>query len=593
MDMTDSPDQKSQRRLATILAADVAGYSELMSDDEEGTLARLRHLRGNVVVPTLLAHQGRLVKTVGDGFLIEFSSPVEAVRCAVEIQTAIASSGDQVTGPTLRLRIGINFGDIIIDEDGDIFGDGVNVASRLEQIAAPGGIYLSGKVYEEVRDKLPHDFIDLGEQTIKNIRRPIRVYCLEACHDARHPQLGHRRVLSLPDRPSIAVLPFSNIGGDPEQEHFAYGVVEDITAALSRVRSFFVIARNSSFAYKGRAVSVQQISRELGVRYLLEGSVRRAGHRLRITAQLIDATNGNHLWAEHYDGVAEELFDFQDQITASVVGAIQPSIRAAEVERALRKRPESLDAYDLVMRALPLVWSLERENNREATRLLEEALRLDPAYPLALSLAAWCCGQRVIYNWSDDTQEDTLEALRKAQMAAAMAADDSFTLAVLGAALTITRSFQRAASLLDRALALDPNSAWAWNRRGWLHNYQDKPEAAIPHFERSLRLSPFDPMAFNCDMGIGCAHFIAERYDQSIFWQEKALMAHPSSSWIHRNLAPAYALSGQNAKAQDSVRELLKGYPSITITDITNALVFSPGVLARIAEGLRMAGLPE
>jgi adenylate cyclase len=591
MDMTNPPDQKSQRRLATVLAADVPGYSELMSDDEEGTLARLRYLRGNVVVPTMLAHQGRLVKTVGDGFLVEFSSPVEAVRCAIEIQAAIASSENPDEEAPLRLRIGINLGDIIIDEDGDIYGDGVNVASRLEQIATTGGICLSAKVYEEVRDKLPYDFIDLGEQNVKNIRRPIRVYCLGACHET--PQPRHHRVLPLPDRPSIVVLPFSNIGGDPEQEHFAYGIVEDITAALSRVRSFFVIARNSSFAYKGRAVSVQQISRELGVRYLLEGSVRRAGNRLRITAQLIDGTNGSHLWAEHYDGVAEDLFDFQDQITASVVGAIQPSIRAAEIERALRKRPESLDAYDLVMRALPLVWSLERENNLEAARLLDEALQLDSGYPLALSLAAWCSGQRLIYNWSEDTESDTREALRKAHLAAAMAADDSFTLAVLGAALTITRNFQRAGSLLDRALALDPNSAWAWNRRGWLHNYQDEPEAAIPRFERSLRLSPFDPMAFNCDMGIGCAHFIAERYDQSIFWQEKALMAHPSSSWIHRNLAPAYALSGQTAKAQESVRELLKGYPGITITDITRALVFSPGVLARIADGLRMAGLPE
>jgi adenylate cyclase len=591
MDMTNPPDQKSQRRLATILAADVPGYSELMSDDEEGTLARLRYLRGNVVVPTMLAHQGRLVKTVGDGFLMEFSSPVEAVRCAIEIQAAIASSENPDEEAPLRLRIGINLGDIIIDEDGDIYGDGVNVASRLEQIATTGGICLSAKVYEEVRDKVPYDFIDLGEQVVKNIRRPIRVYCLGACHET--PQTRHHRVLPLPDRPSIVVLPFSNIGGDPEQEHFAYGIVEDITAALSRVRSFFVIARNSSFAYKGRAVSVQQISRELGVRYLLEGSVRRAGNRLRITAQLIDGTNGNHLWAEHYDGVAEDLFDFQDQITASVVGAIQPSIRAAEIERALRKRPESLDAYDLVMRALPLVWSLERDNNLEAGRLLDEALQLDPNYPLALSLAAWCSGQRLIYNWSEDIENDTREALRKAHLAATMAADDSFTLAVLGAALTITRNFQRAASLLDRALALDPNSAWAWTRRGWLHNYQDEPEAAIPRFERSLRLSPFDPMAFNCDMGIGCAHFIAERYDQSIFWQEKALIAHPSSSWIHRNLAPAYALSGQTAKAQESVRELLKGYPGITITDITRALVFSPGVLARIAEGLRMAGLPE
>jgi len=591
--MSGPSDQNAQRRLAAILAADIAGYSGLMSKDEEGTHARLRSLRRDVIVPTLQGRHGRLVKTVGDGFLVEFSSPVEAVRCAVELQEALASSTAQDLARPLQLRIGINLSDIIVDEDGDIYGDGVNVAARLEQIARPGGICLSGKVYEEVRDKLPYEFRDQGEQTFKNIGRPVHVYCIKEDLEAAGALQELPRPLSLPDRPSIAVLPFSNISGGPEQEHFADGVVEDITAALSRVRSFFVIARNSTFTYKGRAVSAQQISRELGVRYLLEGSVRRAVDRIRISAQLIDATTGMHLWADHYDGVVEDLFDFQDRITASVVGAIQPSIRAAEIERAKRKRPESLDAYDLVMQALPLVWSLDQENNREASRLLEEALRLDPNYPLALSLDAWCRGQRAVYNWTEDAQEETREALLRAQAAVAMSSDDPFTLAVLGAALTITRDFRPAALILDRALALDPNSAWAWNRSGWLRDYQDEPETAIQHFERALRLSPFDPMAFNCDMGIGCAHFIAGRYDQAVAWQEKALMAHPSSTWIHRNLAAAYALSGQTGKARESVKELLKSYPGLTISAVTGAMVFSGPVLERIAEGLRLAGLPE
>jgi adenylate cyclase len=564
-----------------------------MSKDEEGTLLRLRRLKREVVAPTIQAHLGRLVKTTGDGFLIEFPSPVEAVRCAVEMQEALAAVATEDPSTTLRLRIGINLCDIIIDEDGDIYGDGVNVASRLEQIAAPGGICLSGKVYEEVKDKVSYEFQDMGEQQVRNIARPIRIYCLNQIQDTIDATSEHHQALALPDRPSIAVLPFTNISGDPEQEHLADGIVEDITAALSRVRSFFVIARNSAFAYKGRSVSLRQISRELGVRYALEGSVRRVGNRVRISAQLIDATTGEHLWAEHYDGVVEDLFDFQDQITASVVGAIQPSIRAAEIERAKRKRPESLDAYDLVMRALPLIWSLERENNLEASKLLEEAQRLDPHYPLALSLAAWCHGQRVVYNWTPNPDEERQEALRLAQIAASLASDDPFTLTVLGAALTITREHRRAAAVLDRALALDPNSAWAWNRSGWLHNYQDDPETAIRHFERSLRLSPFDPMAFNCDMGIGSAHFIAGRYDQSIAWQEKAIMAHPGSAWIHRNLAPAYALAGEKAKAAESVRELLKAYPGMTISDIAGALAFSPRVMERIAEGLRIAGLPE
>ncbi|MGO4705417.1 adenylate/guanylate cyclase domain-containing protein [Microvirga sp. 2MCAF38] len=591
--MASAPDGKAQRRLAAILAADVAGYSGLMSKDEEGTLLRLRTLRREVIEPTIRSHQGRLVKTLGDGFLVEFSSPVEAVRCAVEVQDALVGDLAERLGCKLQLRIGINLGDIIIEDDGDIYGDGVNVASRLEQMATPGSICLSGKVYEEVRDKLSYDFADLGEQRVKNIARPVRVYGLHERAGAHDTPNDMSLGLPLPDKPSIAVLPFNNMSGDLKEEHFADGIVEDIIAALSRVRSFFVIARNSTFTFKGKAVNIQQVGRELGVRYVLEGGVRRAGDRLRITAQLVDATTGGHLWAEHYDGTAEDVFDFQDKITASVVGAIQPSIRAAEIERARRKRPDNLDAYDLVMRALPHVWALERGANREAMRLLGEALRLDPNYPLALSLAAWCRGQLVVYNWSENIEEDKRETLRQAQAAAALASDDPLVFTVLGAALTITHEYQRAATMLERSLALDPNSAWAWNRSGWLRNYLDDPDTAVQHFERSLRLSPFDPLAFNCDMGIGCAHFIAGRYEQAILWQEKALIESPSSLWIHRNLVPTYALAGQHEKAQWSMRELLKAYPTLRISDVLNALVFSKSVNDRIGEGLRLAGLPE
>ena len=590
--MSSPSDQTAHRRLAAILAADVAGYADLMSRDEEGTLGLLRKLRREVIEPGIRSHHGRLVKTVGDGFLVEFSSPVEAVRCAVDFQEALTALAATEPDKPLQLRIGINLGDIIIEEDGDIYGDGVNVACRLEQMATSGGICLSGKVYEEVRDKLAYDFSDRGEHRFKNIARPIKVYCLLAGSDGSPAPADFHPVPML-DRPSIAVLPFTNMSKDPEQEYFADGVVEDIIAALSRFRSFFVIARNSTFVYKDRAVRVQQIGRELGVRYVLEGSVRRSGRRVRITAQLVDALTGVHLWAEHYDGVIEDVFDLQDMITASVVGAIQPSIRAAEIERARRKRPESLDAYDLVMQALPSVWSLEYDANREATRLLEKALRLDPTYPMALSLAAWCRGQRVVYNWSTNIAEDKRETLRQAQVATALAPDDPFILTVLAAALTLTHEHQRAIAMLDRALALDPNSAWGWNRSGWLHNYQNDPEVAIQHFERSLRLSPFDPMAFNCDMGIGCAHFIAKRYEQAAVWQEKALMAKPTAAWIHRTLAPAYALAGDMEKARESVAELLKTYPEIAISDVLKAMAFSKEVMGRFAEGLRMGGLRE
>src|SRR5918994_1379351 len=423
--MSSPSDQTAHRRLAAILAADVAGYSDLMSKDEEGTLTLLRKLRREVIEPRIRSHHGRLVKTSGDGFLVEFSSPVEAVRCAVSFQEALTALAATEPAKLLQLRIGINLGDIIIEEDGDIYGDGVNIASRLEQLAFPGGICLSGKVYEEVRDKLHYDFSDKGEHRFKNIARPIKVYCLLAGSDGSSAS-GELHSLPLLDRPSIAILPFTNMSKDPEQEYFADGVVEDIIAALSRFRSFFVIARNSTFVYKNRAVSVQQIGRELGVRYVLEGSVRRSGRRVRITAQLVDALTGVHLWAEHYDGAVEDVFDLQDRITASVVGSIQPSIRTAEIERARRKRPENLDAYDLVMRSLPYVWALEYEANKEAARLLDKALLLDPGYPLAVALAAWCRGQRIVYNWSKDLQEDKRETLRQAQMAAGLAHEDPF-----------------------------------------------------------------------------------------------------------------------------------------------------------------------
>jgi adenylate cyclase len=591
--MSSPSDQTAQRRLAAVLAADVVGYSDLMSRDEEGTLSRLRDLRRQVIEPRIHSHHGRLVKTIGDGFLIEFASPVDAVRCAVDLQEAVAKRSGKADAAPLQLRVGINLGDIMVEEDGGIFGDGVNVASRLQKLALPGGICLSGKVYDEVKGKLSYAFEDRGEHQFKNIGRAIRVFCLLEGMDTAQWSGGHRSSGSHTEGPSIAVLPFVNISKDPEQEYFADGIVEDIIAALSRFKSVLVIARNSTFVYKARAVSVQQIGRELGVRYVLEGSVRRSGKRIRITAQLVDAVTGAHLWAEHYDGVVEDVFDLQDQITASVVGSIQPSIRAAEIERARRKRPENLDAYDLVMRALPHVWALEYEANKEAARLVDKALLLDPGYSLAMALAAWCRGQRIVYNWSKNLQEDKRETLRQAQAAAALAHDDPFILTVLGAALTITREFQRATSMLERALSLDPNSTWAWNRSGWLHNYHDDPEVAIAHFERSLRLSPFDPMAFNCEMGIGCAHFIARRYDLASQWQEKALVGKPSATWIHRTLAPAYALAGALDKAQESVGELVKGYPEIRIFDITQAMAFSSEVMSRFAEGLRQAGLPE
>jgi adenylate cyclase len=472
----------------------------------------------------------------------------------------------------------------------------VNIAARLEGLAEPGSVYISEAAHAYVRRSLTLAADDLGLQEVKNMDEPVRVFRVRASASppvGSVPAIRPTQTLPIPNKPSIAVLPFTNMSGDPEQDYLADGVVEEITAALSRVRSFFVIARNSAFAYKGKAVDVRQVSRELGVRYVLEGSMRKSGNRLRIVAQLIDATTGAHIWAEQYGGRIEDVFDLQDQITASVVGAIQPSIRAAEIERAKRKRPDSLDVYDLVMRALPEVWSLNKDANARAMGLLEQALQLDSSYPMALALLAWCRGQRAVYNWSTTIEEDRYEALRLAETASVLAADDPFVLTVLGAALTITKEFTAAAKMLDTATRLDPNSSWAWNRSGFLRNYLGDPETAIHHFERAIRLSPFDPMVFNSEFGIGLAHFIAGRYERAIEFYEKGLISNPKAAWIHRHLAPAYVLVGQEEKAKASVRKLLESYPDITVSAARMAMVFQGEVLDRICDGLGRAGLPH
>jgi adenylate cyclase len=580
----------TSRRLAAIVFGDVVGYSRLIGADENGTLDRLRSIRAEVIDPLLARHRGRVVSTRGDGILAEFVSVVDALRCACEVQDQMADRNKGLSPASkIEFRIGINVGDIVVEND-DIFGDGVNVAARLEALAEPGGICVSSRVQEDVVGRLDLTFDDLGERALKNIARSIRVYSVRKVSSV---PLSSEPALPLPDKPSIVILPFQNMSGDPNQEYFADGVVEEITAALSRVRDFFVIARNSAFTYKGKAVSAQQVSRELGVRYLIEGSVRRAGNRVRITAQLIDAPSGNHLWADRYDGAVTDIFDLQDQITASVVGAIQPSVRWAEIERSRRKRPESLAAYDLVLRAYPSVWSLERAANAEALKLLGQAIAIDPDYPLALSLAAWCHAQQSVYNWAKDPESARDQALRLAQSAAALSGDDPTVLTVLGAAQTIMGKHEVAARLLEKALLLDPNSAWAWNRSGWLQSYLDRPDVSIEHFERSLRLSPFDPMNFNAFIGIGSAHFAACRYSDAVLWFEKGLLDHPDATWAYRNLIPAYALLGRDADARRGLSLLLRDYPDLTVSKIISALVFSQPTLCRMAEGLRRAGLPE
>jgi len=581
--------ERVERRLTAILAADVAGYSRLVGEDEEGTLAQLKGHRRALVDPQIAKHRGRIVKTTGDGMLAEFASVVDALRCAVEIQRGMAERNSALA-PARRIefRIGINVGDIVAEGD-DIFGDGVNVAARLEGVSQPGGICVSARVQEDAEGKLDVAFEDMGEQHLKNIARPVHAFRVRLTGAAA----ALPATLELPDKPSIAVLPFDNMSGDHAQAYLTDGIVEAITAALSRIRSFFVIARNSAFTYKGHAVNVRDIGRELGVRYLLEGSVQKAGNRLRITVQLIETVTGAHVWASRYDGTLDDIFELQDHITEQVAGALQPSIRLAEIERSRRKPPQELGAYDYTMRAMPHVWALEKEESAKALELLDRALAIDPDYPLALSLAGWCHAQRSVYNWAADIPQSQVCAVRLAEKAAELSADDPIVLAVLGAVHTFVRNHGTARVLLERAVALDPNAAWAWSRLGWLDNYSDRPGEAIEKFERAMRLSPLDPMNFNNYVGLASAHEVAEDYDKAVALYRRGLEERPHAVWIYRNLASSLSGAGRMAEAKEAYALMMSSYPDMTVSRYRQAMVFSPTALDRMVENLRKLGLPD
>jgi adenylate cyclase len=578
---------RAERRLAAILAADVAGYSLLMGVDEEGTLAALKACRRELIDPKIAEYRGRVVKTTGDGALVEFASAVDATRCAMEIQQAMAQRNASIPEDRrIEFRIGINVGDIIID-DGDIYGDGVNIAARIETLASPGAICLSDNAYRQVKGKLALDVNDMGEQPLKNIAAPVRVYRVQFSGAA----LTAPPALPIPDKPSIAVLPFDNLSAEPDQGYLADGFVEAITAALSHIRSFFVIARNSAFTYKGRAANVRDVGRELGVAYVLEGSVQKSGSRLRITVQLIETEVGAHVWSARYDGTMEDIFDLQDKITEQVAGALQPSVRIAEIERSRRKRPQDLGAYDYTMRALPHVWKLEKEESAKGLELLDKALEIDPNYPLALSLAGWCHAQRVGYNWADDIAGGKASALALAERAAALSSDDSLVLAVLGAVHTILGNVGTAHVLLERALALDPNDAWAWSRLGWVENLSN-PARAIESFERAFRLSPLDPMNFNNRVGMAFAHQAAQDYDKAVLLYRRALEERPHAAWVYRYLASALAGAGRMEEAKEALVQIMRNYPGLTVTKFRQALPASAAI-DRMADNLRKLGLPD
>jgi adenylate cyclase len=556
---------RAERRLAAILAADIAGYSRLIGADEGGTLERLRALRRELLDPKIAEHRGRLVKTTGDGLLVEFGSVVDALRCTFDVQREMARRNTGVSPDNrIELRIGINVGDIVV-EDGDIFGDGVNVAARLEGLAEPGGICVSARVQEDTAGKLDLAFEDMGEQALKNIARPVRVYRIGP--RVSGPKATGRAAippaLPLPDKPSIAVLPFDNMSGDPEQEYFADGMVEEIITALSRIRWLFVIARNSSFAYKGHAIDVKQVGRELGVRYVLEGSVRKAGNRVRITAQLIDILSGTHLWADRFDGSLEDIFDLQDRVAISVAGVIEPTLQAAEMRRSAARPTTDLSAYDLYLRALAIFFPITKERIFQGLRLFEQAIAIDQHYGPALSWAAICYHLLARDGGVEEPEEARRRASDLARQALEVGDNDPNILASVALVLSYSdEDIGALIALVDRALALNPSSARGWYISGILRNNAGQPDLAIEHLQTSLRLSPRERIGLPLAV-LGIAFLLKRQFDEAAAKLLLAIQDNPGSPPAYRALAACYAHMGRLDEAHAIIARLREITPQI------------------------------
>jgi adenylate cyclase len=577
------------RRLAAILAADVAGYSAMMERDEEGTFARVRALRREVIEPKLAEHQGRLIKTTGDGFLAEFASPIAALKCAIAIQTKMTE------GDPLQLRIGLNLGDVII-EDGDVYGEGVNVSSRLEALAAPGGILVSDKIHREVDGKVEATFEDRGEQQVKNISKPVRAYAVltEAALSGSSSSIEPKR-LPLPDKPSIAVLPFQNMSGDPEQEYFADGMVEEIITALSRFKSLFVIARNSSFTYKNKVVDVKQVGRDLGVRYVIEGSVRKAGGRVRITGQLIDAISGAHLWADKFDGALDDIFDLQDRVSSSVVGAIFPKLQLSEFERAKQKLTNNLTAYDYHLRGLARMYQFRKETFEEALPLFNRAMEADPEFASPYAAAAFWYALRQTFGWTTDRDQSSLNSLALARRALELEDDDAIVLTYAGFMLGFwSDDVEAAAARLERATSVNPNLALAWNYLGWVNTYLGNHADAIEQLEKALRLSPLDPLAFTTETGLGYANFFIGRAGEALKWANTALRGRPEFLPAHRLVMACHSVAGEIELAKTVWVSLRQKDPAQNISKLMHGIPFQRDEDRKnLADCYRLAGVPE
>jgi len=584
-----------RRKLAAILAADVVGFGRLAGADEERTLARLRALRSDLIDPTIAIHQGRVVKRTGDGALVEFRSVVDAVRCAIEVQTAMVERNAGLP-PDRRIefRIGIHLGDVVEEADGDLMGDGVNIAARLEGVAEPGAICLSEDAYRQVRARLEMAISDLGETSLKNVAEPMRLYALRVGPDgAARAGAGAAGApaAAAPERISVAVLPFQNMSGDPAQDYFADGMVEDIITGLARIKWLFVIARNSTFAYKGRAVDVKEAGRELGVRYVLEGSVRQAGSRLRLTAQLIEAETGRHVWADRYDRTLDDVFALQDELTMSVVAALEPSLRQAEIERVKRRRPDSLDAYDLVLRALPHVYTAMPEGASQALGILGDALAKEPDYALAHGFAAWA--HEIRFARGGGREEDRLGALRHAHAALAHGRDDATALALGGFCIGLIGHDRAAArQAFEAAAALSPSTALTYILGSVMAAFAGDAERAVDWGERGLRLSPLDPLGYAAWFSITLGRFQRGEFEAAAEAAGRAFQANPYWSSAHVLLAAANAVLGRAEAARMAAAKVLELEPDYTITSWQRTFDIAPAVATPLAEALRRAGLP-
>jgi TolB-like protein len=577
------------RRLAAILAADVVGYSRLMEQDEAGTLAALKARRKEILQPLVAEHQGRIVKVMGDGVLVEFASAVNAVACAVELQKRMAAANDGAPEERrVLLRVGINLGDVIV-EGGDLYGDGVNVAARLQEMSEPGGICITGKVHDEVRGKLDLAFDDLGAREVKNIAAPVRIYSARL-----EPSVSVSAPLSLPAKPSIAVLPFVNMSGDVEQEYFSDGITEDLITALSKIRWFFVIARNSTFAYKSRSVAPRELGRDLGVRYVLEGSVRKGGNRVRISAQLVDAASGHHVWAERYDRDLEDIFALQDEMIETIVRAIEPELGRAERERARRKPPGSLDAWELFQRGLWYHYRFTRDDIAEAERCFHRAIEVDPTFALPFAALAHACYWDALFGYATDVKKTLAKGLDLARKAVSLDDREAFAHFSLGRIQTLRAELDGAIAELEQAIELNPNFAHAYYGLGIALVWAGQPAQGMNRIDTALRLNPRDPSVWTFQAGRALALFLLDRLDEAADWAQRSTQSVPTGLWAHGVEAAVLAHLGRDREAAAALAQVYRLKPNFSAEFVREVFPFRVAAHRdRFLDALRRAGLPE